>query len=186
VPGDMDALFSGLTDELGGRSLDIVVNNAGGHMGTGSIEQTTPEEFDPLFALNVRAPFFIIQRALPILSAGGRIINISSADTRIAIRAELAYSMAKGRDQHPGQNPGPRSRRTRHHGEHRLPGRHRHQGEPEDTRQPRIAPATAALGRIGQPADIADIVAFLATHDARWITGHLIDATGGTFLRPRL
>ena len=47
-------------------------------------------------ALNTRAPFFIIQRALPLLSDGGRIINISSADARIAITRELAYSMAKG------------------------------------------------------------------------------------------
>ena len=60
------------------------------------IEETTPEEFDRLIALNMRAPFFIIQRALPLLSDGGRIINISSADARIAITPELAYSMAKG------------------------------------------------------------------------------------------
>ena len=59
-------------------------------------EETTPEEFDRLIALNMRTPFFIIQRALPLFRDGGRIINISSADARIAITRELAYSMAKG------------------------------------------------------------------------------------------
>ena len=46
--------------------------------------------------------------------------------------------------------------------------------------------SASALNRIGQPSDIADIVAFLASDDARWITGDLIDATGGTFLGPRI
>jgi 3-oxoacyl-[acyl-carrier protein] reductase len=79
VASDVDALFAGLEEELDGELLDILVNNAGGPMETGSIEATTPEQFDRLFALNVRAPFFIIQRALPRMRAGGRIINISSA-----------------------------------------------------------------------------------------------------------
>lgn len=189
VPGDVDTLFAALTEELAGRALDIVVNNAGGNMGTGSIEQTTPEEFDRLFALNVRAPFFIIQRALPLLPAGGRIINISSADTRIAIDHELAYSMSKGAINVLG--------RTLAHavGERGItvntvaPGVTDTAANAWIHTSPEIASATAgaaALGRIGQPADIADVVAFLASNDARWITGHLIDATGGTFLGPRL
>ena len=96
VAGDIDTLFAGLRAGLPGGPLDILVNNAGGALGTGSIEETTPGEFDRLIALNMRAPFFIIQRALPLLRDGGRIINISSADARIAITRELAYSMAKG------------------------------------------------------------------------------------------
>lgn len=96
VAGDVDTLLAGLRAGLAGRPLDILVNNAGGALGVGSIEETTPEEFDRLIALNMRAPFFIIQRALPLLRDGGRIINISSADARIAITRELAYSMAKG------------------------------------------------------------------------------------------
>ena len=95
VAEDIDTLFAGLQAGLAGRPLDILVN-AGGALGTGSIEETTPEEFDRVIALNMRAPFFIIQRALPLLRDGGRIINISSADARIAITRELAYSMAKG------------------------------------------------------------------------------------------
>ena len=58
-----------------------------------------------------------------------------------------------------------------------------------DPHQPGNGSRTASastLNRIGQPSDIADIVAFLASDDARWITGDLIDATGGTFLGPRI
>lgn len=187
--GDLDTLFAGLAAELDDLRLDILVNNAGGSMKVGSIEGTTTQQFDQLFALNVRAPFFIIQRALPLLPAGGRIINISSADTRIALPAELAYSMAKGAVNVLG--------RTLAHavGERGItvntvapgitdtePNAWIH-ASPE--MESRVASASA-VGRVGQPADIADIVAFLASEDARWITGHLIDATGGTFLGPRL
>jgi len=189
VAGDIDLLFAGLEAGLAGRPLDILVNNAGGALGTGSIEETTPEEFDRLIALNMRAPFFIIQRALPLLSDGGRIINISSADARIAITRELAYSMAKG-----AINVLSRTLA------HAVGGR----GITVNTVAPGITDternawihtgpemeartaSASALNRIGQPSDIADIVAFLASDDARWITGDLIDATGGTFLGPRI
>jgi 3-oxoacyl-[acyl-carrier protein] reductase len=187
--GDVDTLFAGLAAELDDLRLDILVNNAGGSMRVGSIEGTTTQQFDQVFALNVRAPFFIIQRALPLLPAGGRIINISSADTRIALPAELAYSMAKGAVNVLG--------RTLAHalGERGITVNTVAPGitdtEPNawihtsPEMESRVASASA-VGRIGQPADIADIVAFLASEDARWITGHLIDATGGTFLGPRL
>ena len=95
VTGDVGTLFAGLEAGLAGSPLDILVNNAGGALGSGSIEETTPGEFDRLVALNMRTPFFIIQRALPLFRDGGRIINISSADARIAITQELAYSMAR-------------------------------------------------------------------------------------------
>ncbi len=189
LPGDVDTLFAGLEEGLAGRPLDILVNNAGGAMGTGSIDRTTPEEFDRLIALNVRAPFFIIQRALPLLHDGGRIINISSADTRIAIAHELAYSMAKGAINVLG--------RTLAHavGERGItvntvaPGVTDTEPNAWIHSSPEIEALTAtasALNRIGQPSDIADVVAFLASDDARWITGDLIDATGGTFLGPRI
>ncbi|MFD1939447.1 SDR family oxidoreductase [Nonomuraea mangrovi] len=180
--GDVDALFGALD----GQGLDILVNNAA--IGGGSIEDTTPESFDRVFAVNVKAPFFIIQRALPLMRDGGRIVNISSADTRIALAHELAYSMTKGAinvmsrtlanavgDRGITVNtvaPGP----TRTDMTAWLFAT---QGMEEATA------AGAALGRVGEPADIADVVAFLASDDARWITGNLIDATGGMFLGPR-
>lgn len=189
APGDVDALFAGLEEALQGAALDVLVNNAGGILGTGAIDTTTPEEFDRVFALNVRAPFFVIQRALPLLRSGSRIVNISSADTRIALAGELAYSMAKGAVDVLG--------RTLAHalGERGItvntvaPGITDTDANAWLHASPEIeaaSAAAAALGRIGRPEDIADAVALLASHDARWVTGHLLDVTGGTFLGPRL
>src|SRR2546430_7334827 len=94
VNGDIDPLFTKLEQELTGRPLDILVNNAAVAPQI-TITQTTPEEFDRIFAINVRAPFFIIQRVLSIMPDGGRIINISSGVTWFATPA-TAYSMTKG------------------------------------------------------------------------------------------
>jgi NAD(P)-dependent dehydrogenase (short-subunit alcohol dehydrogenase family) len=187
VTGDVEAMFAGLADGLRGRPLDILVNNAG-IGGPGSIEQTTPEQFERLFAVNVRAPFFIVQRALTLMRDGGRIINISSAVSRIALN-EVAYAMTKGAIDVLGRTlandvgqrgitvntvaPGVTDTDTN--------------AWMRDLPEAKAGVAGAtALGRIGQPADIADAVAFLASGDGRWVTGHLLDATGGMFLGPRI
>ncbi len=88
VSGDIDTLFIKLEKGLAGRALDILVNNAAMAPQI-TVHQTTPEEFDRIFAINVRAPFFIIQRALPLMPDGGRIINISSGVTWFATPATL-------------------------------------------------------------------------------------------------
>jgi len=185
--GDVDTLFAGLEAGLSGQRLDILVNNAATRAAA-FIEQATPKEFDRMFAVNVRAPLFIIQRALPLLRDGGRIINISSSDTRVALPLELAYAMTKGAinvmSMTLANALGARGITVNAV----APG-------PTDTdktpflRDPEVQAATAsatALGRIGQPADIADAVAFLASDDARWITGELLDVSGGIWLGPRI
>jgi len=189
VTGDVGTLFAGLEAGLAGSPLDILVNNAGGALGGGSIEETTPEEFDRLIALNMRTPFFIIQRALPLFRDGGRIINISSADARIAITRELAYSMAKGAINvlsrtlaHAVGGRGITVNAVAPGITDTTPNAWIHSSPEMEAR----TASASALNRIGQPSDIADIVAFLASADARWITGELIDATGGTFLGPRI
>ena len=91
VTGDVGTLFAGLEAGLAGSPLDILVNNAGGALGTGSIEKTTPGEFDRLIALNMRTPFFIIQRALPLFRDGSRIINGHGSDTDTLVASAKAY-----------------------------------------------------------------------------------------------
>lgn len=186
-PADLDALFTGLTVGLGGEPLDILVNNAA--IGsTGAIEQTTPEAYERLFAVNVRAPFFVIQRALPMFRDGGRIINISSAASRVAM-PEIAYAMTKGAIEALTRSL------ANAVGERGITVNSVAPGVTEtdmnawmrEAPEAKAAVAGAtALGRIGQPADVADAVAFLASNDARWVTGHLLDATGGLFLGPRM
>ena len=167
VDGDVDTLFAGLEAGLSGQRLDILVNNAATRAAA-FIEQATPKEFDRMFAVNVRAPLFIIQRALPLLRDGARIINLSSSDTRVALPLELAYAMTKGAvnvmTQTLANALGARGITVNAV----APG-------PTDTDMtafmgdPEVQAATAsatALGRVGQPADIADAVAFLASDDA--------------------
>ncbi|MGY0065052.1 SDR family NAD(P)-dependent oxidoreductase [Streptomyces sp. LZ34] len=88
VPGDIDQLFrgleAGLKEHTGQTTLDILVNNAGETVPGTAPEEVSAEQFDRLFAVNAKAPFFIAQRALGLIPDGGRIINISSGLTRIA------------------------------------------------------------------------------------------------------
>ncbi len=83
-----------LTGLYGSAKIDILVNNAGMDL-TAGIEDTREEEFDSLLSLNLKAPFFIIQQALPYLRDHGRIIQLSSAVTRISLPLIPAYSMTK-------------------------------------------------------------------------------------------
>ncbi|MGQ4719185.1 SDR family oxidoreductase [Streptomyces anulatus] len=186
VPGDVHELFlgleNGLRERTGSTDLDILVNNAG-VMGGVKPEDTTPEKFDELFAVNAKAPFFLIQRALKNMPDGGRIINITSGLTRVANPEEIAYAMTKGAvDQlalHFAKHLGPRNITVNSV----APGITRNDnpvfGIPEAVEQ---MAQLSAFNRVGEPEDVADVVAFLATDEARWITGSFVDATGGTLL----
>jgi bifunctional oxygenase/reductase len=185
-PGGVDAVFSALTAGLeqhtGNASLDILVNNAG-VMGGVKPEDITPELFDRLMAVNAKAPLFLVQRMLSIMPDGGRIVNISSGLTRVANPEEIAYAMTKGAIEmvtlHFAKYLGPRGITVNTV----APGV-TNNGSPvfsiPEARE-QIA-ALSAFNRIGEPADVGDIVAFLASPDARWITGAFVDASGGTLL----
>jgi NAD(P)-dependent dehydrogenase (short-subunit alcohol dehydrogenase family) len=95
----VDKLFQLLDAELikrtGSNRFDILINNAA-IAPDSAVENTTEELFDEVFDLNVKVPFFISQRALPRLRDRGRVINISSGATRIALPQKAAYAMTKG------------------------------------------------------------------------------------------
>ncbi|WTI38522.1 SDR family oxidoreductase [Streptomyces sp. NBC_00589] len=185
-PGDVHELFleleEGLRERTGSPGLNILVNNAG-IMGGVKPEDTTPEKFDELFAVNAKAPFFLIQRALKNMPDGGRIINITSGLTHFANPDEIAYAMSKGAVEqlalHFAKHLGPRGITVNSV----APGITRNDnpvfGIPEVVEQ---MAQLSAFNRVGEPEDIADVVAFLASDDARWITGSFVDATGGTLL----
>jgi NAD(P)-dependent dehydrogenase (short-subunit alcohol dehydrogenase family) len=185
--GGVDTLFSKLEKALTGRPLDILVNNAAVAPQI-ALAQTTVEEFDRIFAINVRAPFFIIQRALPLMPDGGRIINISSGVTWFATPATV-YSMTKG-----ALNVLSRSL-ANSLGSRNITVNTISPGITDTDMNPSIRDKDAkalervagmtALGRPGRPADIADAVAFLASDDGRWVTGQTLEVNGGLFLGPR-
>src|SRR5437867_2978713 len=187
VNGEIDPLVTKLEQGLTGRPLDILVNNAAVAPQI-AIAQTTPEEFDRIFAINVRAPFFIIQRALSLMPDGGRIINISSGVTWFATSATV-YSMTKGALNVLGRSLA-NSLGTRNITVNTIsPGITDTDMNPsirdKDAREIDRVAAMTALGRPGGPADIGDVVAFFVSDDARWITGQTLDVNGGLFLGPK-
>ncbi|MEV4476939.1 SDR family oxidoreductase [Nonomuraea sp. NPDC049504] len=187
VDGDVETLFEGVEKGLAGRPLDIVVNNAAAQP-AGPLGITTRAEFDHLFAVNVRAPYFIVQRALPLLRDGGRIVTVSSVATRMANPAQTSFAMTKGAIETMSltlaNELGARGITVNAV----APGATRTLANGAVFEAPGLADVIAgstALGRLGDAGDVADVVAFLASDAARWITGQVIDASGGLFLGPR-
>ena len=161
--------------------LDILVNNAG--IGVGStIDATTDDEFDATMNVNLRAPFVLMREAAKRMRDGGRIVNISTLNTVLASEGIGPYAASKAALEMLGRvvsyEVGPRGITVNAV----LPGGTDtdmfRTSNPSPEAHEQIA-AMTALGRIGQPADIADVVAFLAGPDARWLTGQSIRATGG-------
>jgi 3-oxoacyl-[acyl-carrier protein] reductase len=181
--GDLDVLFAALDDGLAGAALDVLVNNAG-ILDPTPFDQVTSAAFDRSYTVNVRAPFFITQRALPRMADGGRIINISSAVTRIA-SPFLHYAMNKGAIDVFGRTlanaVGARGITVNTVTPGVIDTDMGSWMDASPDLRPAIA-ATTALGRIGEASDVADVVAFLASSDARWITGVTIEASGGAWL----
>ncbi|MFF8880805.1 SDR family oxidoreductase [Streptomyces flaveolus] len=171
--------------QAGRPGIDILVNNAAAAV-TGTIEKTDPDAFEEVFAVNVRAPFFLVQQGLERLRDGGRIINVSSAATRIALPDCLAYAMTKGAldafSRTLAKYVGSRGITVNCVApgyvdtDMTAPWLH------DNAEAEQAVAAISALGRVGQPDDIADVVSFLASEDARWITGQVVDTSGGSQL----
>jgi len=166
-----------------GDRLDILVANAGISKAA-AIEEMTVTEFDDLFAVNVRAPYFLVQQLLPIMAAGSSVILLSSLAARSAVGNLSAYAATKGAIdtlvKHFALALGPRGIRVNAV----APGVvQTDMSSFTKTDQGRdFALGIQALKRLAQPDDIGDVVAFLASDDARWITGDTVRVDGGSKL----
>lgn len=186
APGDVHELFLGLElglkERTGSTTLDILVNNAGFSHGS-SPEEVSPEQFDQLFAVNAKAPFFIVQRALENIPDHGRIINISSALTRLANPKEAVYAMTKGAVEqialHFAKLLAPRGITVNTVAPGITDNGSGVFAIPEAVEQ---MAQFSAFKRVGTAEEVAHVVAFVATDEARWITGSVLDASGGTLL----
>ncbi len=184
--GAVDRLFEGLITGLAGHRLDILVNNAG-IASAHPITLVTPEEFDRLLAINVAAPFFVTQRALPLLNDGGRIINMGSTASRIAVTMQIGYTVTKAALESMAPTLANDLGRRGITVNTVAPGVVRTDMTAGYSAMPEMITALesiTALGRLGEVEDVADVVAFLASPQARWITGQTIDVSGGTYLGP--
>ncbi|MBS0234940.1 MAG: SDR family oxidoreductase [Proteobacteria bacterium] len=186
--GAAQALFAGLDQELTKRTgdvkFDILVNNAGIAPFVGFTE-TTEDVLDEIYTVNVKSLFLITQEAVKRLKEGGRIISTSTGAVRTPLPAVAAYSMLKA----PLDNLtkslavelGPRAItvNTVAPGVINTDMAAAFVSNPEGQA---FALGKQALKRIGQPDDIADVVAFLAGPKGRWVTGQTIEASGGSAL----
>jgi 3-oxoacyl-[acyl-carrier protein] reductase len=173
-----------------GDRLDVLVLNAGVSK-LARIADYTIEDYDNLFATNVRGPFFLVQQLLPILGEGSNIIVITSVVARSVVGKPgvenpsiLAYASTKGALETLVKNwaaiLGPRGIRVNAVAPGVIDTDMSNFTKTEAGRE--VALGMQALKRLGKPDDIADVVAFLASDKARWITGASIPVDGGSKL----
>jgi len=159
--------------------LDILVNNAGISLNKPLVE-TTEQEFDEIFALNTKGPYFALQEAAKVIEDGGRIVNISTGGTRLGVPGATAYLGTKAALEQFTKGLA-------------------HELAPKGVTVNTVSPGftdtamlwdvfreTGAqmtpLKRLGKPQDIADVVAFVVSDQGRWLTGQTIHASGGVVM----
>jgi len=173
-----------------GERLDVLVLNAGISKAA-RIADYTVEDLDNLFAINVRSPFFLVQQLLPVLGEGSNIIVISSIGAHAVVGKPglenpsiLAYASTKGALETLVKNwaaiLGPRGIRVNAVAPGVIDTDMSNFTKTEAGRD--VTLGMQALKRIGKPEDVADVVAFLASDAARWITGASIPVDGGSKL----
>jgi 3-oxoacyl-[acyl-carrier protein] reductase len=170
--------------------LDVLVLNAGISK-LARIADYTIEDFDNLFATNVRGPFFLVQQLLPVLGKGSSIVAISSAVAHTVVGkpglenpSVLAYASTKGALETLVKNwaaiLGPRGIRVNAVAPGVIDTDMSNFTKTDAGRE--VTLGMQALKRIGNPGDVADVVAFVASDGARWITGAIIPVDGGSKL----
>jgi len=177
--GDAGRLVKDTVKRFG--RLDILVNNAGMFM-LKPLAEMTEEEFDRMFALNAKGPYFALQEAAKVIQEGGRIVNISTDGTHVGFGGATAYLGSKGALEQFTKGLA-----------HELapkgvtvntvsPGYTIAAMLPPDPTFRQIGEQASPLKRLGTPKDIADVVAFIVSEEARWLTGQNIHAGGGVVM----
>jgi 3-oxoacyl-[acyl-carrier protein] reductase len=171
------------TREIVGDQLDTLIANAGVSKAA-KIEDTTVEDFDRLFAINVRAPFFLVQQLLPILGNGGAVVFLSSLAAHAVVGLLPAYAATKGAietmTKHFASLMGERGVRVNAIAPGVVETEMSSFTKTENGRN--FALGMQAIKRLAQPDDVAGVVAFLVADEARWITGEIIRVDGGSKL----
>ena len=156
--------------------LDILVNNAGMFIPKALVE-TTEEEFDQIFALNAKGPYFAMQEAAKVIRDGGRIVNISTGGTHTGFSGATVYLGSKGALEQftkgLAHELAPRGVTVNTV----SPGFTETAMLPDASRE--MGAQMSPLKRLGTAQDIADVVAFVVSDQGRWLTGQNIHASGG-------
>jgi NAD(P)-dependent dehydrogenase (short-subunit alcohol dehydrogenase family) len=165
--------------------FDFLVNNAGVGI-YGSFAETTEDQFDELFKIHLKGPFFLTQKLLPVMKDGGRILNVSSGLARFALPGYAAYASMKGAievlTRYQAKELGARgiSVNTIAPGAIETDfGGGSVRDKPEVNK---LIASMTALGRPGLPDDIGGVVASLLGDDTRWVNAQRIEVSGGMLI----
>jgi NAD(P)-dependent dehydrogenase (short-subunit alcohol dehydrogenase family) len=180
-----ERLSETLQQQFGRERLDFLVNNAGIGLNV-PFSETSEAQFDQLLNIQLKGPFFLTQRLLPLLVDGGRIVNISSGLTRFALPGYAAYAAMKGAmevlTRYQAKELGARAIRVNI----LAPGAIETDfggGVVRDNQQVNdFIAGNTALGRVGLPDDIGAAIALLLEEGNGWITGQRLEVSGGMFL----
>ncbi len=179
--GFVSNVKQGLAEVWSRDVIDYLVNN-GGLGGAAPFAETTEATFDTLVGVHFKGPFFLTQKLLPLLADGGRIVNVSTGVTRYTFPGVSAYAAVKsalevltralavelGPRRITVNSVAPGGILTDFGG-----------GYLRDPEFQNMVVADTPLGRVGEPEDVADVIASLLSPDTRWVTGQRIEVTGG-------
>lgn len=181
----VETLKGVLSEHWQRKTFDSLVNNAGIGIHA-AFADTTEEQFDELVRIQLKGPFFLTQKLLPLIADNGRIVNVSSGLTRFSLPGYAAYAAMKGAmevlTRYQAKELGARGIAVNIV----APGAIETDfggGTVRDNAQVNAFIASqTALGRVGLPDDIGGMVASLLSDDNRWVNGQRIEASGGMFL----
>ena len=176
---------SALKEVFSAEKIDFLINNAGVGIHE-SFATTTEEQFDTLVKIQLKAPFFLTQKALSILADGGGIINISTGLARFSLPGYSAYAAMKGGietlTKYQAKELGARGIRANVVAPGAIETDFGGGVVRDNADVNKFIASQTALGRVGKPDDIGSVVAFLCTDDAKWVNAQRIEVSGGQSL----
>jgi 3-oxoacyl-[acyl-carrier protein] reductase len=176
---DVRRLFRQTADHFG--PLDILVHSAASFP-VGAISEASEEEFDRAFALNAKGTFFALQEAARRISDGGKIIYVSSCSTALSFAGFALYAGSKAAGEQFAKTLAKELGGRGITVNSVSPGFTETDMLPKDPEWRKLGASMSVFNRLGQPAEVAEVVAFLASDKARWVTGQNIQACGGVVM----
>lgn len=174
-----------LQQTFANRPLDVLINNAGAG-GYASMQHTTAELLDDMLTIHVKAVWQLTQAVLPLLRDGAAILNISSGLARFSLPGYAAYAAAKGAvevmTRYWALELGPRRIRVNVLAPGAIETDFGGGVVRDNAALNQLIASQTALGRVGLPDDIGEVIAWLVGPTAGWINGQRIEASGGIHL----
>ena len=175
----------GLHETFAAERIDFLVNNAGIGIHA-ALAEISEAQFDELLKVQLKGPFFLTQRLLPLMADGGRILNVSSGLARFTLPGYGAYAAMKGGievwTRYLAKELGPRGISANVLAPGAIETDFGHGAVRDNSELNAFVAGNTALGRAGLPDDIGAAVAALLGDGGRWINGQRIEASGGMFL----